>query len=84
MPIFSVTLFGIHLVPSWYGLMYALGFIAGYLIIKSRKLLSDAELETLMLFVFFGVILGGRLGYVLFYNLPYYTNHPGEILQTWQ
>lgn len=84
MPIFSVTLFGIHLAPSWYGLMYALGFIAGYLIIKSRKLLSDAELETLMLFVFSGVILGGRLGYALFYNLPYYTNHPGEILQTWQ
>lgn len=58
MPIFSTTLFGIHIAPSWYGLMYALGFIAGYLIIRSRKLLSDADLETLMVFVFFGVILG--------------------------
>lgn len=84
MPIFSITLFGIHIAPSWYGLMYALGFIAGYLLIKKRRVLSDTELESLMFFVFGGVILGGRLGYVLFYNLPYYLAHPIEILYTWQ
>jgi len=64
--------------------MYALGFIAGYLIIKRRRVLSEAELESLMFFVLCGVILGGRLGYVLFYNLPYYLVHPIEILYTWQ
>jgi phosphatidylglycerol:prolipoprotein diacylglycerol transferase len=84
MPIFSITLFGIHIAPSWYGLMYALGFIAGYLIIKSRKIITESELDSLVLYVFFGVFLGGRLGYVLFYNLPYYLTHPVEILETWQ
>ena len=64
--------------------MYALGFFAGFWIIKSRKILSESELESLMLFVFFGVLLGGRFGYVFFYNLPYYTSHPIEILETWQ
>lgn len=83
MPIFSVTLFGIHIAPSWYGLMYALGFFAGYWILKRRKILSETELESLVLYVFFGVLLGGRLGYVLFYNLSYYLSHPVEILQTW-
>lgn len=64
--------------------MYALGFLAGYVIIKRRKILSDAELESLLFFVFLGVLLGGRLGYVLFYNLPYYLAHPIEVLYTWQ
>lgn len=42
------------------------------------------ELESLTFHVFLGVILGGRLGYVLFYNLPYYLGHPLDILKTWQ
>lgn len=83
MAIFSITLFWIHIAPSWYGLMYALGFIGGYLILKSRKILSETELDSLMFFIFLGVFLGGRLGYVLFYNLPYYLAHPIEILETW-
>lgn len=84
MPIFSTTLFGITLAPTWYGLMYALGFIGGYLILRRRKILSETELDSLVLYVFFGVFLGGRLGYVLFYNLSYYLAHPVEILYTWQ
>ncbi|HBB26868.1 TPA: prolipoprotein diacylglyceryl transferase [Candidatus Gracilibacteria bacterium] len=83
MSIFSITLFGIHIAPSWYGLMYALGFLAGYFILRSRKILSETELESLIFFVFLGVLLGGRLGYVLFYNLPHYLAHPIEILYTW-
>ncbi len=64
--------------------MYALGFIAGFFIIRSRRILSDPELESLVMYVFSGVVLGGRLGYVLFYNLAYYLEHPLQILQTWQ
>lgn len=63
--------------------MYALGFMSGYLILRKRKILSETELESLMLYIFLGVLLGGRLGYVLFYNLPYYISHPVEIIQTW-
>lgn len=64
--------------------MYALGFVIGYFILRARKILSEAELESLIMYVFFGVLLGGRLGYVLFYDLPYYLAHPLNILQTWQ
>lgn len=81
--IFDITLFGIRVAPSWYGLMYALGFIAGYFIIRSRKIFSDQNLDSLVLYVFLGVILGGRLGYVLFYEPSYFIAHPGEILQMW-
>lgn len=84
MSIFSITLFWIHIAPSWYGLMYALGFMVGYFIIRSRKWLPEAELESLVTYVFLGVLLGGRFWYVLFYNLPHYLAHPIEILQTWQ
>ena len=84
MPIFSINIFGIQIAPSYYGLMYALGFILGYYILRSRKIFSDTELESLTFHVFLGVILGGRLGYVLFYNLPYYLEHPLDILKTWQ
>ena len=84
MAIFSITIFWIHIAPSYYGLMYALGFLAGYLILRSRKVLSDTELESLIMYIFFGVLLGGRLGYVLFYNLPYYLSNPLDIIKTWQ
>ncbi len=64
--------------------MYALSFVSGYYIIRARKILSDPEMESLVMYVFFGVLLGGRLGYVLFYNLSYYITHPIEIAYTWQ
>lgn len=52
-PIFSITLFGLHIAPTWYGLMYALGFMGGYLILRARKILSEKELESLLMYVFF-------------------------------
>lgn len=75
MSIFEITLFGIRIAPSWYGLMYALGFISGYYIIRSRKIFSDQDLDSLVLYIFLGVILGGRLGYVMFYEPSYFLSH---------
>ncbi len=72
----------------WYGLMYVLGFIATYLLVLRQikkfrwQALAD-EVDNLNLVLILGVILGGRLGYVLFYNLPFYLHHPLEILATW-
>ncbi len=73
----------------WYGLMYILGFIAAYLLVRLQarrfqwtQLLT--HLDNLNLAIIAGVILGGRLGYVLFYNLSYYLQHPLEIFATWQ
>ena len=73
----------------WYGMMYVLGFGASLLLVKHqikkfgfREL--DANFDNLNLVLIISLVLGGRLGYVLFYNLPYYLNHPGEILATWR
>ncbi len=73
----------------WYGLMYIFGFLATYLLVgyQTRKFhwqLLLKHLDNLNLALIAGVILGGRLGYVVFYNLPYYLQHPLEIFATWQ
>ncbi len=72
----------------WYGTMYVLGFILGLLIMKRMAkeddgTLSSQDVEDLLFYLIFGVLLGGRLGYVLFYNLPYYLHHPAEVLAFW-
>ena len=78
--------FGIH----WYGLMYLIGFLAfiglGKWQINNRAwhgwtipMIDDA-----LFFGALGVILGGRLGYVLFYQFGYFLQHPNEILAVWQ
>jgi len=73
----------------WYGLMYVLGFIASYLLVRHQiRRFQLKELgrhfENLNLVMIISLVVGGRLGYVLFYNLPYYLQHPLEIVATWQ
>jgi phosphatidylglycerol:prolipoprotein diacylglycerol transferase len=74
----------------WYGLMYLVGFAAAYglgrLRIASGKAarVTVAVLDDLLFFGVLGVVLGGRLGYVLFYKPGYYLQHPAEILAVWQ
>ena len=72
----------------WYGLMYVLGFIASYLLVKKQIREFDyrplaPHFENLNIVLILALIVGGRLGYVLFYNLPYYLEHPLEIPATW-
>lgn len=71
--------------PRWYGLMYVLSFIAGYFIVKywfkrDKIEISRDDLYDLVFMMILGVILGGRLGYVLFYNFEFYLQNPLEIL----
>jgi len=73
----------------WYGLMYLIGFICSYLIvkreIKRRGLQVEKDfLENLYFYLILGLLLGARLGYVLFYNLPHYLKHPLEVFAIWQ
>jgi phosphatidylglycerol---prolipoprotein diacylglyceryl transferase len=73
----------------WYGLMYVLAFVATYLIIRSetrRKQLSltSDEVADLVFFGAMGVVLGGRLGYILFYNLGFYLEHPLRVFAVWE
>jgi len=81
----------IHLGPlqiRWYGVMYALSFIIGYYLIcylaQKRGVPLDREhVGELITYLVGGVLFGGRLGYVLFYNLPYYVHSPAEIVAVW-
>ena len=74
----------------WYGLMYLVGFVLFVVLGKHRarqNLLTGwhpRDVDDMLLYGVFGVILGGRLGYVLFYKPLYYLAHPLEILSVWQ
>ncbi|MDA8428353.1 MAG: prolipoprotein diacylglyceryl transferase [Geobacteraceae bacterium] len=73
----------------WYGLMYVLGFVATYLIFRSetrRKQLplTNDDVADLVFYGAMGVVLGGRLGYILFYNLPFYLAHPLRVFAVWE
>jgi phosphatidylglycerol:prolipoprotein diacylglycerol transferase len=82
----------IHLGPlaiRWYGLMYVLAFIAIIVLGKWRVRhghgngLEERDIDDVLVYGVFGVILGGRLGYVLFYKPHFYFDNPGEILRIW-
>ena len=75
----------------WYGLMYVLAFISTWKLVQIQlqeqklwgNVIKPEEFENLFTWLILGVILGGRLGYVLFYNPSYYLGHPLEIFYVW-
>ncbi len=77
------------LAVRWYGLTYAISFIFGYLFIfmeikKGKLNIKESELSDIVFGSFLGVLLGGRLGFVLFYDLAYHIKHPLHIFITWE
>jgi len=73
----------------WYGLMYLLGFGAAWWLGMRRisqglAPVDRKQFDDLVFVAVLGVILGGRLGYVLFYKPGYYMSHPLEIFAVWQ
>jgi phosphatidylglycerol:prolipoprotein diacylglycerol transferase len=78
----------------WYALAYiggiALGWIYARSLLKNEKLwggpapISLLQLDDFILWVTLGIILGGRTGYVLFYNLGFFIQHPAEIFELWK
>lgn len=92
--IFSIHLFGVDFALRWYAVSYILGFICAFQIMKlfiAKKFLWNAEpplisvdqASSLLTYLILGVIIGGRLGYVLFYNLEYYLQNPSAIIRIW-
>ncbi len=80
----SIGPFQIH----WYGLMYVFAFAAGWLLGRWRasrpwSSWTAAQVDDYVSWVMLGVILGGRLGYVLFYDLSFYLSHPAEVFSLW-
>ncbi|MFO7766340.1 MAG: prolipoprotein diacylglyceryl transferase [Pelovirga sp.] len=83
--IFSLGPFAVH----WYGLMYLLSFVGGYfMMVHICRLrgypLAREGVADLLFYCVIGVIAGGRLGYVLFYNPGYYLHNPHEIFYLWE
>jgi phosphatidylglycerol---prolipoprotein diacylglyceryl transferase len=78
----------------WYALAYIGGIVLGWIyaraLLKNERLwggpapISLLQLDDFILWVTVGIILGGRTGYVLFYNLPFFIAHPAEILELWK
>jgi phosphatidylglycerol:prolipoprotein diacylglycerol transferase len=78
----------------WYALAYIVGILLGWvyarIIIRSASLwggtppMTTADFDDFVLWVTLGIILGGRIGYVLFYNPGYFASHPWEIPQLWK
>jgi phosphatidylglycerol:prolipoprotein diacylglycerol transferase len=83
----------IHLGPvgvHWYGLMYLIGFVLFVMLGRWRIRRGNpagwqtSEMDDLLFYGVLGVILGGRLGYVLFYKPAFYLAHPLDILKVWE
>lgn len=84
----AFSIFGVPI--RWYALAYVAAFIIGFFLIKrfshddkSEIYLSKKQMDDLFTYLILGVVLGGRLGYVLFYNLPFFLHNPLEILEVW-
>lgn len=80
MPIIQIPFFGFTIAPTYYGLMYTVSFILWYLIFLKRKILSESDLDSLLIYIFLWVVLWGRLGYILFYDFNYYVHNISEII----
>ncbi|MEN6444516.1 MAG: prolipoprotein diacylglyceryl transferase [Candidatus Cloacimonas sp.] len=84
---FSIGSLNLHI--RWYGLFYVLSFILTFVLykpfLKLRNIkLSKEHYESIIFYLMLGVILGGRIGYILFYNLPYYIAHPMMVFAVWE
>ena len=76
-------------VVRWYALAYVAGLVIGWRVLRRRAAagadgIDPDRVDDFLVWATVGVILGGRLGYVLFYNLDYLIAHPGEILAMWR
>lgn len=75
-------------VIRWYSMAYVLGLILPFVVFLTtfrKKIGMDTDdMITFSTYLVLGMILGGRIGYVLFYDLMYYVAHPGRILAIWQ
>ena len=93
--LFTIELGGMSFSLRWYALAYIAGLVLGWrlmvLLMRRDRLwpagrapMTPAQPEELLTWMVLGVVLGGRLGFVVFYNPGYYLEHPGEALMLWQ
>ena len=81
----AIQIFSLEI--RWYSLAYIVGILAGWILSK-KILISDPNIkekfDDFVTYAILGIIVGGRLGYVLFYNFSYFSNNFFEIFKVWQ
>ncbi|MEY8827019.1 prolipoprotein diacylglyceryl transferase [Sedimentitalea sp. XS_ASV28] len=93
--LFSISIFGMELSLRWYALAYIFGILIAWRLAvmavrrpalwpANQPPATPAQIEDLLTWIIIGVIIGGRLGFVLFYQPGYYLQNPLEILKVWQ
>jgi len=93
--IFTISLFGMTFALRWYAMAYIVGILLGWrLVLRAAKtprlwhndtpVMTAEQIEDLLTWVILGVILGGRMGYVLFYQPGFYLSNPTQILRVWE
>lgn len=71
----------------WYGLLWALGFVIGYYVMKriyKKERMTDDSMDKLLIYMLVSTIIGARLGHCLFYEPQEYLAHPLDILKIWE
>ena len=71
----------------WYGLMWALGFLIGYFVMRRiyrREQMSDDAMDKLLIYMLVSTVIGARVGHCLFYEPEYYLSHPLKMLAIWE
>lgn len=84
---FSPVIIDSFITIRWYSMMFLIGFLVGYKIVEKMFKHEGAPekwLGSLLLWVMVGTVVGARLGHVFFYEWEYYSQHPVEILYTWE
>jgi len=82
-----ISIFGLKI--RWYGMMYVAGFVVGWWLARRRcrkpwSTISEPQVDDLVFYVMLGVILGGRLGYILFYGWGNIAQDPLYVFKIWQ
>ena len=71
----------------WYGILWALGFLLGYLLmdkVYKRERMPEGSLDSLLVYMLVSTVVGARLGHCLFYEPAYYLSRPLEMLKIWE
>lgn len=71
----------------WYGILWAVGFLLGYLVmdkIYKKERMPEGSLDTLLVYMLVSTVIGARLGHCLFYEPEYYLSHPFQMLKIWE
>ena len=81
----AIQIFSVEI--RWYSLAYVFGILVGWILSKKifiSNLNIKEKFDDFITYAIIGIIVGGRLGYILFYNLSYYSNNFFEIFKIWQ